>query len=133
MRLKDKTREERVQHLAQSMLATSIFQWKLGLGLGSIFPTGTHTHTHGLLRRLGIITLVWSIPAWTPGKKHNVITVVLGQWSEGVSVRRIAYIEGALVNGPGYTRSVADQSLKHFPAMIHRHWLILSGTAWTQQ
>lgn len=39
----------------------------------------------------------------------------------------------ALVNNPGYTRSAADRRLKYSPAMIHRHWLILSGTAWTQQ
>lgn len=56
MRLKDKTRKERVHRLAQSMLASSIFQWKLGLGPGSVFPTGTSRpspqirdhHTHAL-------------------------------------------------------------------------------------
>lgn len=41
MRLNDKTRKERVQRLARSTLASSIFQWKLGLGPESVFP---HRH-----------------------------------------------------------------------------------------
>lgn len=36
MRLKDKSRKERVQRLALGMLASSIFQWKLSLGQESV-------------------------------------------------------------------------------------------------
>lgn len=42
MRLKDKSRKERVQRLAPGMLASSIFQWKLSLGQESVLtPTPT--------------------------------------------------------------------------------------------
>ncbi len=80
MRLKDKTRKERVQRLARSTLASSIFQWKLGLGPESVFPKGTSRPSPQI--RDHHTQCAQSKPQSIPEQKNNVITVVLDQWTE---------------------------------------------------
>lgn len=130
MRLKDETRKEReFSALPGSMLACSIFQLKLGLGAGEGFSPQAH---RGLLHRSGIITPMRSIPREAQRHHSGPGSVVGGSFCKSVVFISQGHC-GALANNPGCTRSVADRRLKYSPAMIHRHWLILSGTAWTQQ
>ncbi len=135
MRLKDKTRKERVRQLARSTVASSIFQWKLGLGPESV-STPPQTHCC-VLHRSGIITpmcpLQTSANTRRETQRHpsSPGSVVWGSFCEVLLISQGH--RTALELSPGHTRSAADRHHKYSPAMIHRHCLILSGTTWTQQ
>lgn len=142
MRLRDKTRRERVQPLARSALASSIFPWKLGLGSRGALPPPHPLATGTTLpspHRSGIKNTRELHPKRQPitEEKHNVIASSPGSavWASFYKVLLIS--QRALLRcareQQSWMLSLLTAASQHSPAMIHRHWLILSGTTWTQQ
>lgn len=123
MRLKDKSRKERVQRLALGMLASSIFQWKLSLGQESVL---TPAPAAALPPRLGITAPMCCIQKKTFSQASGTIAWLLGAV---YAIHRMDRRRAAAL----CRHSAADRYLLGSPAMIHRHWLILSGTSRTQQ